>query len=102
MNISERFKALRTEKGFSIYKLSKLSDVSENYIHKIERGESLPSVFVLDKLLNCLNITLSEFFCEDHSVMYPTDLEREVITALRQLSPEEAEAILNLIRLMAK
>lgn len=100
MNISERFKTLRKEKEFSVYKLSKLSDVSENYIHKIEKGQSIPSIFILEKLLNCLNITLSEFFCEDDSIMYPTDFEREILTALRSLTPEEAHAVLHLIKLM--
>ena len=102
MNIAEKFKSLRIAKGFSIYKLSKLSDVSENYIHKIEKGESLPSVFILEKLLNSLNITLSEFFCENDDVIYPTDLERELLTRFRCLSSEEASTILHLIKLMAK
>lgn len=102
MKIAEKFNKLRTEKGFSVYKLSKLSDVSENYIHKIEKGESLPSVFVLEKLLSSLDTTLSEFFCEDSSAIYPTDFEREFLTSLRRLKPEEADAILHLIKLMGK
>lgn len=102
MNIAEQFKKLRSEKGFSVYKLYKLSDVSENYIHKIEKGESLPSVFVLEKLLNSLDTTLSEFFCEDNSAIYPTDFEREILTNLRRLTQEESDTILHLIKLMAK
>lgn len=102
MNIAENFKALRIVKNFSVYKLSKLSDVSENYIHKIERGESIPSVLVLEKLLRSLGVTLSEFFCEDGCAMYPTELEREILTSFRRLTSEEADTILKLIRLMVK
>lgn len=102
MNLAENFRQLRLSKEYSVYKLSKLSDVSENYIHKIEKGESLPSIFILEKLLSCLEMSLSEFFCENDQVMYPSAFEREVIEHLRMLNEEQAAAILHLIKLMKK
>ena len=67
--ISSSFRMLRTSKGISVYRLSKEADVSENYIHKVERGESQPSVYILEKLLACLGVTLPEFLNEDTRVM---------------------------------
>ena len=74
IDIPNRFRKLRTDRGFSVYRLSKESDVSENYIHKIERGENQPSVYILEKLLSCLGTTLPEFLNGDSEVMYPSDL----------------------------
>ncbi len=100
--ISSRFKTLRTKKGVSVYGLSKASDISENYIHKIEKGESQPSVYVLEKLLTGLGVTPAEFLNENPAVMYPSAFERELVEAVRILPKEKAEAILQIAKLMGQ
>lgn len=102
MDIAGRFRTLRTDKGFSIYRLSKQSDVSENYIHRIEKGENQPSFYILEKLLSCLGVTLSEFLNEDADAVYLTAPERELIESFRRLPKEKADAILQLAKLMEK
>lgn len=99
-DISSSFRMLRTSKGISVYRLSKETDVSENYIHKVERGESQPSVYILEKLLACLGVTLPEFLNEDTRVMYPSDFERELIEHVRMLPEEKAAAVLQIAKLM--
>lgn len=100
IDIPSRFRKLRTDKGFSVYRLSKESDVSENYIHKIERGENQPSVYILEKLLSCLGTTLPEFLNEDAEVMYPSDFERELLENIRVLPEEKAQALLKMAKLL--
>lgn len=100
IEIPNRFKNLRTEKGFSVYRLAKASDISENYIHKIEKGESQPSVYVLEKLLACLGVTLAEFLNESPDVMYPSAFERELVETVRVLPKEKADAVLHIAKLM--
>lgn len=51
MELHERLKKLRTDQGVSVYRLARLSEVSENYIRTIERGNNQPSVQILSKLL---------------------------------------------------
>ena len=102
IDISKRFQKLRNAKGFSVYYLARESDVSENYIHKIERGENQPSVYILEKLLACLGVTLPEFFNENEDIMYPSELERELIESVRILPQEKASAILYIVKLIAK
>lgn len=101
MNIPERFQKLRIDKRFSVYRLSKLSDVSENYIHKIEKGLNQPSVYILEKLLTCLGITVSEFLNEDGNIMYPSEFERELLESVRVLPEEKAEAVLHIAKLLS-
>ena len=100
IDIPNRFQKLRTDKGFSVYRLSKESDVSENYIHKIERGENQPSVYILEKLLSCLGVTLSEFLNDNAEIMYLSDFERDLLESVRVLPKEKATAILHMAKLL--
>ena len=102
MDLPQKFKQLRTQKDISVYKLSKDTDISQNYIRKIEKGESQPSVFVLEKLLKRLGTTISEFYNESDDVLYPTAYERELIGSTRILNQEKADAVLHFAKLMAK
>jgi len=102
LNLAENFKNLRTVKGISVYQLSKDSDVSENYIRTIEKGTSQPSVAILDRLLSCLGVTLSEFFNDDREAMYPSAFERELVETIRTLEEEKAQAVLQVAKLFTK
>jgi transcriptional regulator with XRE-family HTH domain len=100
MELPERFKKLRTSKDISVYRLSKLSDVSENYIHSIEKGLKQPTVFMMEKLLSFLGSTLSEFFNDSQDVIYPTEFERNLVESVRVLDKEKADAVLHIVKLM--
>lgn len=100
MEIGTKFKNLRKAKGITVYRLSKLSDVSENYIRTIEKGNSQPSVAIMEKLLSFLGTTLSEFFNEEENVLFPTSFERELLETIRLLNSEKAETILHLCKLL--
>jgi len=102
MDLPQKLKKLRTQKEISVYKLSKDTDISQNYIRKIEKGESQPSVLVLETLLKRLGTTLAEFFNEGEDVLYPTDYERKLVERVRTLNDEKAEAVLYFAELMAK
>lgn len=102
MDLPQKLTKLRAQREISIYKLSKDSDISENYIRKIEKGESQPSIHVLEKLLKCLGTTVAEFFNENDDVLYPTAYERKLVEKVRMLNNEKAEAVLHIAELMAK
>lgn len=102
MDLPQKFKNLRTKKEISVYKLSKDTDISQNYIHKVEKGESQPSVLILEKLLARLGTTLAEFFNDNNEVMYPSADERELVENYRVLNEEKAAAVLHMVKLMAK
>lgn len=100
INIAEKLSALRKNRGLSVYKLSKLTDISQNYIHQIEKDKKAPSVFVLEKLLTALGITLAEFFNEESNVLHPTPLEMEFVKTIRLMSIEKSEALLQIAKYM--
>lgn len=37
---------IRVDKGINIYKLTQLSDVSENYVQSIEKNQSQPFIVI--------------------------------------------------------
>lgn len=100
MNIGEKFILLRKSKNLSIYKLSKMSDISENYIRTIEKGRSQPSIHITERLLFSLGTTIPEFFNESDAIVYASTLEKELIQSVRMLSPEKAEALLEMAKLL--
>lgn len=102
MDLAKRFQELRKSKGMSVYKLSKLSDVSENYIHAIEKGGNQPSVEIIERLLVPLGTSLSEFFNDSEDVLYPTPFDRELVESVRILDEEKALAVLNIAKLFSK
>ena len=57
MNIGERLYYWRSLNKLSIYKLSKLSDVSENHIRNLENGIKQPTIKILKQLTDRLGIS---------------------------------------------
>ena len=100
MKLNDHLKQLRTSKNLSVYKLARMTDVSENHIRSIEKGNAQPSVFTLEKLLTALGTNLAEFFNEEQSVLYPTEMEQELLLAVRRLDPEQTKALIQLAALM--
>ena len=101
MDISARFRQIRMTRGISVYKLSKETDISENHIHSIEKGNSQPSVAILEKLLTALGTTMSEFFQDGGQAVFPTEYEAALLCAVRKLPEDKAQAVLLVAKLMS-
>lgn len=63
--IARRVRGLRDARGYSLDALAELSGVSRSNISLIERGQSSPTVAVLDKLATGLGVTLASLFEAD-------------------------------------
>jgi transcriptional regulator with XRE-family HTH domain len=62
MPVAERLQEIRKSKGISQTQLSELSGVSNRHISDIELGRRTPSLDVLKKLADALNISVADFF----------------------------------------
>ena len=98
MNLGAELTRPREKRGLSVYRLSKLTEISENHIHRIEAGESQPSVATLERLLVALDSNLAEFFNKDKNILYPTTQERKIISEVRRLNPTQIEMLLEFLR----
>lgn len=103
MEPGERLYYWRNKKNMSVYKLSKLSGVSDNHIRNVENGIKQPTIKVLKALTDGLNITLSEFFnTEDGKVFYLTAEERRLLEYYRRLSKDKADILMEFYERMCR
>ncbi len=98
--IGKKIRSIRVAKGFSIYRLSKETDISQNHISGIELGKRQPTIETLERILVPLGVTLAEFFNENDEVLFPTQEERTLIENFRCLSAEKSAALLNMSELL--
>ena len=102
MEYGKRLKQLREAKEYSIYRLSKDSDISQGHISDLENGKNQPTIETLKKLLTPMGITLSEFFNEDGEVTVLNDREKEIVTSFRTMNDENANLYLQLGKALSK
>ena len=66
MNVNKqlgmRVRYLREQKGMTLEELSFESNVNKNYLSDLERGNRNPTVKVLSKIANALEISLETLF----------------------------------------
>lgn len=65
MNLGERLKAARKDKGLSQRMLARRSGISNGTISLIEQNKISPSVSSLKKLLDTISMSLGEFFDDE-------------------------------------
>lgn len=99
MDILEKIKDLTADRGWTIYKLSEASGISQSTLSNMFTRKTLPSIATLSQLCEAFNITLSEFFKEDNN-----NSEDEIFMLLkyRQLSITNKSIVLELINSMLK
>ena len=62
MNVGNRIKEFRGQKGLSTNKLANLAGVSQSYLRDVELGKKNPTVETLSYICFALNISLQKFF----------------------------------------
>ncbi len=89
MNIGHKLKELRVLKGLTQEELADRCELSKGFISQLERDLTSPSIATLTDILQCLGITLGEFFNEtqeeqivfgktDYFEKYDAELKNEI------------------------
>lgn len=99
MDATERIKYLLEQRGWSAYRLSKNSGLSENTIATILKRNSLPSVSTLEAICKGFGITMSEFFAEGELIEVSPDT-KQLIEYWAGLSLEQKTSVLELVKNM--
>lgn len=99
MDATERIKYLLEQRGWSAYRLSKNSGLSENTIATILKRNSLPSVSTLEAICKGFGITMSEFFAEGELIEVSPDT-KQLIEYWAGLSLEQKASVLELVKNM--
>lgn len=100
VDILERIKQLRDERGWSNYKLAKESNISPNVLNTLFRRNNMPAMVTIESLCKGLGITLSQFFAEGNEAVELTDEQRELFDRWSTLDQDQRTALLELIKKM--
>lgn len=93
MNLSQRIKQLREEKGFSLGKLAETAEVSKAYLSQLENNVSKqPSAEILFKIASALGTTIADLLDKPVRV-YSKDIHQEMPEGLRTLIDERGKML---------
>lgn len=93
MNLSQKIKKLREEKGFSLGKLAETAGVSKAYLSQLENNVSKqPSAEILFKIASALGTTIADLLDKPIRVQ-AKDFYQEVPTGLHQLIKERGDIL---------
>ena len=101
MTIMQKIEELNNERGWSLYELSKRTDISESTIYTWKRKNKCPSIPVLSKICAVYGITVYQFFngIGDESF---TDEQKYVLNTWSVLSTQQKENVLQTMKLFAQ
>ena len=77
MDIGRKLRSLRMQRGLTQEELADRCELTKGFISQVERNLSSPSIATLTDLLECLGVSLQEFFTdttEEKSVFSPEDM----------------------------
>ena len=90
MNVAERIRELRIEKGLTVNRLANLAGVSQSHLREIELGNKQPTVEYLSYICAGLGIDLEYFFS--------TGKNDPLYEAIGNLNEEQKEALLQFLK----
>ena len=101
--IGKRLAEIRKSKKFKQTELAEMLNVSQQVISNIERGVTAPDIEQLKKFADIYNISLDqlvgrEFFGDDAA----DDVERKIISYIKQMDDEGKELSLGLLSQVAQ
>lgn len=95
----KKINQIRKEQNITSEKLSILCDVNAVFIRQIESGRRLPSVPVLIKICNALNISPGFLLCEDLDIN-EADQINELNELMKISSPKQIKLISAMLKTM--
>jgi hypothetical protein len=100
-DVLKKIDKLRREKNLSVFKLTALSDLSENTIYNWYRKGSSPTLYALRSVCNVLNVSMSGVFAEN-TQEHLSAQEETLLLSFEELDDYQKELCLNLVKELAK
>jgi len=113
MNLGESIRVIRQSKGLSQGEMQKRTGILRSYLSRVENGHTVPSFATLQRLATAMGLTLADFFSHDEGTALPapppteksgtaSDYLQELKHYLPNLSPQQRQDLLTMIKEMAK
>lgn len=98
MNTLERIKKLLCDREWSMYKLSKLSGVSQSTLSNMFNRNNDPSISTLEDICKAFGITLSQFFADEGEMVTLSKEQTEMLEKWSTLTSDQKTALLKLLK----
>lgn len=96
MDVLKKINKMRIDRGWSIYRLSTESGISQSTLTNMFNRETLPSITTLECICSAFDITMSEFFLEECEKKECDEME---FLSLYRSSPDNVKnSVLTLLR----
>ena len=100
MNVLNRINEIKNSYGWSLYKLSEESGISQSTLSNMFSRNTNPSITTLSMICDAFGITLSEFFnTENKKISIDETL---LLTNYKKLSNKDRKVVLSLIDTLIK
>lgn len=96
MDVKERIQQLIDERGWSIYRLAKETNVSWSTLRNMFKRNNDPSIYTLECICNGMGMTLPQFFDVDNQ-MGLTDEQRQLIQQWSRLNDRDKRLVSELV-----
>lgn len=97
MIISAKITKIRESVGWSKNRLAKEAGLSQAYISQLEAGQKQPTIDVLGRICNALDMTLMDFFTEDQEHPVLNKSAKALALEIQSLRSAQADIIKNII-----
>lgn len=101
MDVHSKLRIFLNDKGWTEYRLSKESGLSESTLANIFKRNTQPSIPTLEAICRGFGITLSQFFAEDEMVELSPEL-KELFDGWVTLTADQKKAVLQMIQAFQK
>ena len=98
MDIIEKIKELRDERGWSTNQLALEAELTQSTVSTLlTKASALPSLDTLTHLCDAFGMTLAQFFLEEEQSELVSVQEKLLIDHYRKLSDDQKKAVLTLL-----
>ena len=108
MDLGDSIRKIRHTKGLSQGEMQKRTGILRSYLSRVENGHTTPSLATLQRLASAMEVTLADFFSPEGSPSAPVEADgprdylEELKSYLPQLSPEQRQELLEMVKKMAR
>ncbi len=97
MNVIERIKQMKNERGWTDYKLASEAMIPQSTLASIYERNTPPKLDVLESICQAFGITLAQFFMEDEQMQLVSTQEKRLLDVYRKLPAKKRQLLLELL-----
>lgn len=98
MDVRERIRQLRDERGWTNYQLAKKSGLGETTVFSLFKRGNAPTLPTLEALCGAFGITLAQFFSEGDDPVELSPEQKELFAHWSMLLPAQKRALPELLK----